>query len=288
MNEKDEQYEQLRREMNAQEQKSGILLKEKQDNEIKLLHEMDLLRGELKTLKEKCEASEKHTQSLELELRKLQDEKTLSLEKVQKLENEKTKRETTLNDTNAKMEKIEDDMKHEIANFKDQIQQYEQKVMERDSMIDQLRRNFKSERKYFKSDKEDEELCNNVSKLVECYTSHDVKLLSGCSDTKVQELELRIEQLTEQNNDLHVRLSTHQSPTASLMPSSSNVLREALQLNEAESTGLKEEIDTLKIRLETYIAQCKRQSEAIVKLKEELCHVKVHHVVFKRMTMRVR
>ena len=70
-------------------------------------------------------------------------------------------------------------------------------------------------------------------------------------------------------------LGTHQSPTASLMPSSSIVLREALQLNEAESTGLKEEIARLKVDLETYEGHCKRQSEAIVKLKEELDSVKV-------------
>ena len=263
----------LKHEMNMQEQHWAELLKIKEDNEVKQQHEMALLRGDLETLNQRIEESQK---DLGLKLIKLADEKTLSFERVQQLEKEKTELLAAKVNADAMIEKIQDDMKQEIASLKEQIQTNELKVVERDSMIEQLRRNFKSERKYFKSDKEDEELCNNVSKLVEHFTGHSgVNMQSEYFDTKIKQLELKVEQLTDENKELHIRLGTHQSPTASLMPSSIIVLREALQLNEAESTGLKEEIACLKVDLETYEGNCKRQSEAIVKLKEELDSVKV-------------
>ena len=254
--EKVEQCDQLRREMSTQEQHRAELLKEKGDNEVKQLHEMVQLRGELETLNRRSEELQK---GLEMKLIKLEDEKRSNLENVQRLQKEL---QAAKDNAGATIEKIENDKKQEIAMLKEQIQVYESKVWERDNMIEELRRNFQSERKYFKSDKEDEELCNNVTKLVEYFTEYD---------TRIKEPE----PLTDENKELHITLGTHQSPTASLMPSSIIVLREALQLNEAESNGLKEEISGLKVDLETYEGHCKRQSEAIVKLKKELDSVKV-------------
>ena len=265
--EKVEQCDQLRREMSMQEQHWAELLKEKDNNEVKQQHEMTLLLGELETLNRELQ------KDFEMKLIKLEGEKMLNLEKVQQLEKELQAAKVY---ADAIIEKIEDDKKNEIARLKEQIQVYELKVVERDNMIEQFKHTFKSERKYFKSDKEDEELCNNVSKLVEFFTGHiGVNMQSEYLDTKIKQLELKVEQLTDENKELHIRLGTHQSPTASLMPSSIIVLREALQLNEAESNGLKEEIACLKVDLETYEGHCKRQSEAIVKLKEELDSVKV-------------
>ena len=263
MKEKVEQYNQLKHEMSMLEQSSAELLKEKEGNEVKQQHEMAQLRGKFETLNQRNEESHK---DLGLKLIKLADEKKLNFERVQQLEKEKAELQAAIDNADAMILKIQDDMKHEIASLKEQIQACELKVVERDSMIEQLKRNFKSERKYFKSDKEDEELCNNVSKLVEYRTGHEY------CDIKIKELELKVEQLTDENN---IRLGTHQSPTASLMPSSIIVLREALQLDEAESSGMKEEIACLKADLETYEGHCKRQSEMIVKLREELDSVKV-------------
>ena len=88
----------------------------------------------------------------------------------------------------------------------------------------------------------------------------------------LDEAEMKI---AAENKELHITLGTHQSPSASLMPSSSIVLHEALQLNEAESNGLKEEIACLTVDLQSYEGHCKRQSEAIVKLNEKLDSIKV-------------
>ena len=265
MKEKVEQYDQLRHEKSTKEQHWAELLKVKEDNEVNQHHQMALLRGDLETLNRRNEESQKE---LGLKLIKLEDEKTLSFERVQQLEKEKTDLLAAKFNADAMIEKIQDDMKQEISSLKEQIQTNELKVVERDNMIEQLKRTIKSERKYFKSDKEDEELCNNVSKLVEFFTGHEYVYGD-------KELELKVEQLTDENKELHIRLGTHQSPTASLMPSSIIVLREALQLNEAESTGLKEEISGLKVDLKIYEDHCKRQSKEIVKLKEELDSVMV-------------
>ena len=262
-----EQYDQLKHEMSMQEQQHRAeLLKEKEDNEVKQQQEMAQLRGEFETLNRRSEELQK---DFEMKLIKLEGEKVLNLEKILQLEKE-------LQAANATIEKIEYDKNQEIARLKEQIHVHESKVEERDKTIEELRRTFKSESKYFKSDKEDEELFNNVSQLVEFCTRHiGVNMQSEYLDTKIKQLELKVEQLTDENKELHITLGTHQSPTASLMPSSIIVLREALQLNEAESNGLKEEIAVLKVELETYEVHCKRQSEAIVKLKEELDSVKV-------------
>ena len=107
------------------------------------------------------------------------------------------------------------------------------------------------------------QIVKDSEKLEEC--SHQISDLSTTLSKEKEEKALLV----------HFRHGTHQSPTASLMPSSVIVLREALQLNEAESTGLKEEIAGLKLDLQTYKGHCKRQSEAIVKLKEELNSIKV-------------
>ena len=201
MKEKVEQYDQLKHEMSMQEQNWAELLKEKEDNEVKQQHEMALLRGELETLNRRNEESQK---DLELKLIQLSDEKTL---RVQQLEKEKTELLAAKVNADAMIEKIQDDMKQEIANLKEQIRTNELKVVERDNTIEQFKRNFKSERKYFKSDMEDEELCNNVSKLVEHFTGHSgVNMQSEYFDTKIKQLELKVEQLTDENKELHIRL----------------------------------------------------------------------------------
>ena len=53
------------------------------------------------------------------------------------------------------------------------------------------------------------------------------------------------------------------------------MLRDVLQLNEAESIVLKETAG-MKVDLETCKAHCKRQIAVIVKLKEELSYIKVY------------
>ena len=66
------------------------------------------------------------------------------------------------------------------------------------------------------------------------------------------------------------------SPTASLMLVRSASLREALQFNETEATNLKEEIIKLKDDLDMYQSTNKKQSQALLRLKEELNIAKVH------------
>ena len=177
----------------------------------------------------------------------------------------------------AKYEKIYYELevtKRELERLKEDNQQYQIKVEEKDKRIDQLTCTAMSEKRYFKSDNEDEMLCDKVCELVQHFTG-------TCCDcirlqSNIKELEDRIEQLTVQSVDNSAKYFTQKSPTASMMPVISVSLREALQFNETESTNLKKEIMKLKVGLDMYQSTNKKQSHTLLSLMEELNIAKVH------------
>ena len=178
----------------------------------------------------------------------------------------------------AKLEKFHDDMqedKKDIAALREEIAQYQMKVEERDKMIDRYRKVIQEPR-YFKSPEKDEVLCEEVCKLVQYFTvpristtTSDYPDINGLK-ANITQLEHTVQELTEENNALHSRLPTHQSPTASLIPLSIAALQEAL-FNETEM----EELKKLKEENEMYQTNGKRQSQAILGLKKELEATKV-------------
>ena len=177
----------------------------------------------------------------------------------------------------AKLEKFHDDMqedKKDIVALREEIALYQIKIEERDKMIDRYRKAIQEPR-YFKSSEKDEVVCEEVCKLVEYFTvprlsttPSDHPDINGLK-AHITQLEHTVLELTEENNALHSRLPTHQSPTASLMNIAA--LQEAF-FNETE----KEELKILKEENEMYQTNGKRQSQAILGLKKELEATKVH------------
>ena len=275
---KDEDCDRMRHEWEELLNRCKELVKQ---TEVKQLQEITSLRDQVVVLTIKCEASHNHELALELELKKQKDKHAT---KVQLLLEENNQLQSALEDEKAKYDKIHDDMqetKQELDKLKEDNQQYQTKVEERDKRIDQLSRTTKSERRYFKSDNEDAVLSDEVCKHVQRST----RTCPDCIElqSKIKELEDRIEQLTVQSVDYSAKYFTQQSPTASLMLVRSI---EALQFNETESTNLKEEIMKLKDELDMYQSTNKKQSQALLSLKKELNIAKVHvyimHPVYAR------
>ena len=210
--------------------------------------------------------------------RKKNKEQSESTALVMQLLAERERLNASSEDDKAMVEKFHDDMqenKKEIAALREEIAQYVIKVEERDKMIDRYRK-VVQEPKYFKSPEKDEVVCEEVCRLVQYFTvPQATSILCDHPDinglkANITQLEHTVQELTEENNALHSRLPTHQSPTASLIPLSSAALQEAL-FNETEM----EELKKLKEENEMYQTNGKRQSQAILGLKKELEATKV-------------
>ena len=203
--------------------------------------------------------------------------------KVQLFLEENNLLQSAFEDVKGKYDKIHDDMqvtKQELERLNEDNQLYQIKVEEKDKRLDQLSCTAMSEKRYFKSDKEDEILCGKVCELVQ----HDTGTCPDCIElqSKIKELEYWIEQLTA---DHSAKYFTQQSPTAFWMLVRSASLRKALQFNETESTNLKEEI--IKLNKDVYMYQYnnKKYRQTLSSLKEELNIAKVHVYMYTLYTL---
>ena len=244
----------------------------------KQLQEITSLQDQVVVLTGKCEASKNCELALELELRREKDEQTV---KVRLLLEEKNLLGLVFEDALAKFEKIHYELeltKRELYKLKEDNQLYQIKVEEKDKRIDQLSRTAKSKRRYIKSDKEDEMLCDKVCELVQHFTG-------TCPDCiqlqkKIKDLEIGIEQLTVQSVNHKVAQRDHENEISDLKEQIQIFISkvEASKRSREEATATSSKLNEEVMVLTQQVNQYKKQADNLRSQVEKYEQMNKSHV----------